>query len=77
MLSLVPITIREANAYVARHHRRHGEVQGAKFAIGVAWDHDVVGVVLVGRPVARRLDNGWTAEVIHFCTDSTRNAGNR
>ena len=74
MLSLVPITIREANAYVARHHRRHGKVPGAKFAIGVASGSDVVGVVLVGRPVSRRLDDDWTAEVIRCCTDGTRNA---
>jgi hypothetical protein len=31
-------------------------------------------VVIVGRPVARMLDNGWTLEVNRCCTDGTRNA---
>ena len=34
----------------------------------------IVGVVMVGRPVARHLDNGWTAEVTRCCTDGTKNA---
>jgi len=35
---------------------------------------DVVGVVTVGRPVARGFDNGWTLEVTRNCTDGTKNA---
>jgi hypothetical protein len=31
-------------------------------------------VAIVGRPVARALDDGWTAEVIRVCTDGTPNA---
>ena len=34
----------------------------------------VVGVAIVGRPVARMLDNGWVLEVNRCCTDGTRNA---
>lgn len=34
----------------------------------------VVGVAIVGRPVARSLDDGWTLEVNRCCTDGTRNA---
>lgn len=29
---------------------------------------------MVGRPVARRLDNGWTLEVTRCCTDGAKNA---
>jgi hypothetical protein len=29
---------------------------------------------MVGRPVARNLDNGWTLEVNRLCTDGTKNA---
>jgi hypothetical protein len=32
------------------------------------------GVAIVGRPVARHLDNGWTVEVNRTCTDGTANA---
>src|SRR5262245_58380740 len=34
----------------------------------------VVGAAIVGRPVARMLDDDWTAEVTRCCTDGTRNA---
>lgn len=32
------------------------------------------GVAVVGRPVARMLDDRWTAEVNRLCTDGTPNA---
>lgn len=59
---------------MANLHRHHKPVTGAKFAIAVSRESKVVGVVLVGRPVARVLDNGWTLEVNRCCTDGTRNA---
>lgn len=70
-LQLQPITLREANDFVTEHHRHHDAVTGAKFAIAVNDGEKVVGVVIVGRPVARMLDDGWTAEVTRCCTDST------
>lgn len=73
-LRIVPTTLEEANAFVALHHRHHDPVVGHKFSIAAAADSKVVGVVIVGRPVARRLDNGWTLEVNRLCTDGTRNA---
>ena len=73
-MNVTPISLREACAYVERFHRHHNMPQGGKFAIAVS-DGDVVrGVVIVGRPVARRLDDGWTAEVTRCCTDGARNA---
>lgn len=73
-LELQPITLREAYAFVAKYHRHHKPPQGAKFAIGCNDGEKVVGVVIVGRPVARRLDTGYTAEVTRLCTDGTQNA---
>ncbi len=74
-LHIVPVTLREANAYVEALHRHHWAVQGAKFAIACAdGSNEIRGVVIVGRPVARRLDNGWTLEVNRCCTDGARNA---
>lgn len=73
-LQITPISIAEANCYVANHHRHHKPVTGAKFAIAVSDGDKVVGVALVWRPVARVLDNGWTLEVNRCCTDGTRNA---
>jgi len=37
-------------------------------------DGKIVGVAIVGRPVARMRDDGETAEVTRLCTDGTRNA---
>lgn len=73
-LELVPLTLREAHAFVGRHHRHHKPSRGGKFAIGCAEDGEIVGVAVVGRPVARHLDDGWTVEVNRVATDGTRNA---
>lgn len=35
---------------------------------------EIVGVAIVGRPVSRHLDDGWTLEVNRLCTDGTHNA---
>ncbi len=71
---LTPINLDEANAFVAAHHRHHKPVPGAKFCIAASEGETVRGVVIVGRPVARMLDNGWTLEVNRCCTDGAKNA---
>ena len=73
-LEVVPMTLAEANAFVDKHHRHHNPVVGHKFSIGVSDGDKIVGVAIVGRPVARRLDNGWVLEVTRCCTDGTKNA---
>ena len=73
-LSHIPVSITEANAFVRAVHRHHGVVAGHKFAIAAVFDEKVVGVVIVGRPVARSLDDGLTLEVTRLATDGTRNA---
>ena len=74
MLSLTPVSLSEANAFVARCHRHHKPVVGHKFSIGCMADGRLVGVAIVGRPVSRYLDNGLTLEVNRLCTDGTKNA---
>lgn len=73
-LRVVPCTQRQAKAYVAEHHRHHKPPQGGLFALAAMDDDRLCGVVIVGRPVARGLDDGLTAEVTRLCTDGTRNA---
>ena len=73
-LELTPITLSEANEFVKKHHRHHNTVPGCKFCVAVSNDESVVGVAIVGRPVARHLDDGWTLEVNRTCTDGTKNA---
>lgn len=69
MLTLVPVTFAEARAFVAAHHRHHLPPIGHKFSIGAAdvSSGGLVGVITVGRPVARALDDGWTLEVTRCC----------
>ena len=74
MLELQPITYAEACTFIERHHRHHLPPVGWKFGIAVNDGVQVVGVVTVGRPVARKLDNGWTLEVTRCCTDGSKNA---
>ncbi|OZI79893.1 hypothetical protein CAL24_08260 [Bordetella genomosp. 2] len=73
-LRVIPVSLRIANAFVAQQHRHHRPVRGCKFAIGASADGRLVGVAIVGRPVARGHDDGLTAEVTRLCTDGTRNA---
>ncbi len=81
-LELTPITLDEANAFVLEHHRHRGAVVGAKFCIAVSapigdpanpW-LEVVGVAIVGRPIVRHLDNGYTLEVNRCCTNGQAHA---
>lgn len=70
-LQIVPVTQREAFAFVADKHRHHSPPRGSKFQLAVADDEEIVGVAIVGRPVGRHFDDGWTLEVIRTCTDET------
>ncbi|HKC82468.1 MAG TPA: XF1762 family protein [bacterium] len=67
-----PIELAEANAFIRLHHRHHQPVQGHRFSIGLCDGAKLVGVVVVGRPVAR---NGGApnrvVEVTRCCTDGT------
>ncbi|MBP2329544.1 hypothetical protein JOF56_009929 [Kibdelosporangium banguiense] len=73
-LVIVPVTFRQACAFIQAHHRHHRPPRGMKFAVGVADDGGLVGVATVGRPVARHLDDGHTVEVTRTCTTGVSNA---
>ena len=73
-MEAVPLHLREANSFVAKYHRHNRPTVGGKFAVGAAQDGKLVGVAIAGRPVARRLDDGKTLEVLRVCTDGTPNA---
>lgn len=74
MLKPKPITLREAAAFVKEHHRHHPPPRGNKFSIGATNNEELVGVVIVGRPLSRMLDDGKTAEVLRLCTTGEKNA---
>lgn len=73
-LRVVPVSFADAAAFVDHHHRHHRRPAGHKFSIGVADGEQLVGVAMVGRPVARHYDDGLTLEVNRTATDGTANA---
>src|SRR6266496_291495 len=74
-LTIVPVTFRQACQFIDAHHRHHRPPQGMRLALGVADGSTLVGVATVGRPVARHLDDGRTAEITRTCcADGARNA---
>lgn len=75
-MTLTPVTLREARAFVAQHHRHHRAPAGGIFAIAASEADKVLGVVIVGRPVARALQvGGYVAEVTRLCVlPGARNA---
>jgi hypothetical protein len=73
-MEAVPLHLRQANAFVSQHHRHNLPTVGGKFALGASLHGKLVGVAIAGRPVARRLDDGKTLEVLRVCTDGTPNA---
>lgn len=72
-LAIAPVDFEAAAAFVREHHRHHTPPVGHKFSLA-AWLGDrCVGVVIVGRPVARHRDDGQTLEVTRLCTTGERN----
>jgi hypothetical protein len=78
LMNLCPISLREANDFTESFHRHNGRTarNGGKFAIGLEEGEELMGVAIVGRPVARLLNDDYTAEVLRVCTrkDAPRNA---
>jgi hypothetical protein len=74
-LRIVPVSFGQACEFVAAWHRHHAPPAGHKFSLGVSGDDGVLrGVAIVGRPVARHLDDGATLEVTRTATDGTPHA---
>jgi hypothetical protein len=68
------IDFSDAAAFVSEHHRHHTPPVGHLFSLAAYDGERLCGVAIVGRPVARRRDDGLTAEITRLCTDGTRNA---
>lgn len=73
---MVPVSLDQAGRFIEAFHRHHRRMKAHKFSVGVARESDglLVGVAIIGRPVARAFDDGRTLEVSRSCTDGTANA---
>ena len=67
LLELQPITLKESQAFVNEHHRHNVAPVGHKYSIGLNDGEKVIGVCMVGRPIARHNDDGYTLEVLRTC----------
>lgn len=74
MLRIVPVTLREANAFVLAHHRHHAPVVGARWSIGVSNGSELCGVAICGRPKARMLPQDTLLEINRVATNGSKNA---
>jgi hypothetical protein len=73
-LRLCPMTLKAACRYIEAHHRHSRPPHGALFAVGAMRGEDLCGVAVIGRPVARLLQDGYTCEVVRLCTQGEYNA---
>ncbi len=78
---LRPVSLREANDFIEQFHRHNGRTNndGGRFAIGLESAGELCGVAITGRPLARMLQNGLTAEVTRVCvrTDAPRGSNSK
>ncbi len=71
---LASVSLPAANAFVGKLHRHSLPVQGHKFSLGAFAAGQLVGVAIVGRPVARGRDTGAMLEITRLCTDGSEHA---
>jgi hypothetical protein len=72
-LRLSAIDRRAAHAFVNAHHRHHQAPVGEVVRLAAFQEGRLCGVALLGRPVARALDDGSCWELTRLCTDGTKN----
>jgi len=71
-MKIIPLTLKEANEYIRLYHRHHKPVVGHRFSVG-AKTEEIVGIAVVGRPVAREIPQYEVAEVTRLCTVGDKN----
>ena len=73
-IAICAVELATANLFVASLHRHHPKAVGHRFSLGAIADGLLVGVAIVGRPVARKTDYLSTVEVTRLCTNGHPNA---
>lgn len=64
-----PVTQAVAKAFVRDHHQHNPPPAGWRFGAAIWNGPDMLGVVMVGRPVSRKIDHTTTVEVNRLCLD--------
>lgn len=76
-LRIGPIRFGQARAFVLRHHEHCRPPAGWRFGAAIWNGPTLIGVAMVGRPVARLIDAATTVEVNRLCLDRTLSSGLR
>lgn len=74
VMNLTHVELKEANAFVEKLHRHCKPITGHRFSIGAEKGGKLVGVAIIGRPVARKTCQRTIVEVSRLCTDGSKNA---
>lgn len=74
-LEVREITQADAFAFIDRHHEHNERPQGWRFGAAIYNGPTLLGVVTVGRPVSRRIDQTHVVEVTRLCLDRRLSAG--
>jgi hypothetical protein len=67
IMRIVPVTLKQARAFVLEHHRHSGRPPGGNWAIGLMDGEQLVGVAIAGRPVSQVLQRRGYLEVTRVC----------
>ena len=67
MLQLIPIKQKKAKDFINQFHRHHKAPHGDIYRIGLEKDKILIGVIMIGRPINRILDDGLTVEILRCC----------
>lgn len=76
-MKIIPVTLDQAKAFVAKHHRHNRAPVSWKFGAGLEVNGELVGVAMAGRPVGRGIDLPQNIEVTRCCTLGSPNACSR
>lgn len=66
-LRVVPVSRRDAMAFIARHHHHVGSLPGDRFRAAIWNGPTMLGVVVIGNPTARAYNHKGIVEVRRLC----------
>lgn len=73
-IEILPLTLEEGRNFVRAKHRHHAPPQGHKWSSGAYREGQLIGVSIVGRPIARRINQRTIVEVTRLATDGSQDA---
>lgn len=64
-----PVRLTQANKFIEEYHRHNKGIdhRSHRFTIGLYENNELIGVGVAGLPIARRLDDGKTLEILRVC----------